>query len=263
MNLVDQRRLADAGVPSDEHHLGSAPARALEGLEQTLDFAVASIEPLRNLEALGVSRSGPARIAPVPTAADRLQVGHEARRALVAVLGLLGHELADDLRQRERNVGIAAVRRDGIARDLAMDQLHLVVRVERATPREHLVEGRAQGVEVGPVVERPVHAPRLLRRHVGQRALEDLRALHDRVLGGKPRRDAEVDDLHLAGAGIDDEIRGVDVLVNDVGAVHLPERDSDLDGGVQELVEDNARSLRRSPMDMPPKSSKTIRSVFS
>jgi hypothetical protein len=144
VDLVDQCRLADAGVASDQEHLRRASARALEGLEQPLDFVVAPIEPFRDLEPFAVIV--PARLEPLEPggAAHCFEIGHQACRALVAALGLLGHQLGDDLGEGQRDVRITPMRRDRFARDLGVNQLDLVVCVERTAPRDHLVERRAE-----------------------------------------------------------------------------------------------------------------------
>ena len=75
----------------------------------------------------------PARLEPFQATAraNRFEIRQKTRRTLIAILGLLCEKLADDLRQRQRDVGVAPVRRDGLARDVAMDQLHVIVRVEQ------------------------------------------------------------------------------------------------------------------------------------
>jgi hypothetical protein len=98
-------------------------------------------------------------------------------------------------------------------------------------------KGGAQGIEVGAVVQRPVHAARLFRRHVGHRAFQHFRTLQHRVLGGKTGGQAEVDDLGFARARVQHQVGRADVLVDDAGAVHMAQRFGHLDGGVQELIQ--------------------------
>lgn len=102
-----------------------------------------------------------------------------------------------------------------------MNPLERISRLEGDPAREHLVERDAERIEVGARVDRPVHSPRLLRRHVRQRALDLLRALRRRVLAGKPGRDSEIGELRLARRGLDDDVRGFDVLVDDAMPVDV------------------------------------------
>ena len=98
---------------------------------------------------------------------------------------------------------------------MAMDPFHGIVRLEGEPAGEHLIERDAEGVEIGAVVDRPVHPPRLLRRHVGQRALDEPGRLRGRLLAGQAGGEPEVGDLHLAGGGVDEDVVGLEVPVDD------------------------------------------------
>ncbi len=92
---------------------------------------------------------------------------------------------------------------------------------ERETARQHLVERDAGRVEVGPRIDRTVHASRLLRGHVGQRTGDDLGWLGCLTFAPQARGNPEAHQPHPAGRGVDQEIRWLDVLVDDALRVQL------------------------------------------
>ncbi len=175
----------------------------------------------------------------------------QAEGALVALLGGLGEQLEHDL-------GEAAVESRGRARaaglrrlgDVAIDPLDGVAGLEGQGASQHLVEGDAEGVQVGPLVEPAVHAARLLRRHVGERALDE--AVVGELLGSAVGEggDAEIGDLHLAGVGVVEQVLGLDVLVDDVVPVELGERGGEAEGEGEEAL-DRHRADRPVAIEQP------------
>ena len=115
-----------------------------------------------------------------------------------------------------------------------MDQLHGVGGGEGRPAGQHLVERGAEGVEIGAVVDGPVHAPGLLGGEVGQRPLETLGAGRFAVDAGEPGGDAEVGDLHRRQGEVDDDVRRVEVLVDHVGVVDLAQGAGQGDGQAEE-----------------------------
>jgi hypothetical protein len=127
------------------------------------------------------------------------------------------------------------------------------VRPEKAA-RDELVEHDAKGEEIRPRVE--VLAPRLLRRHVGHGPQRHSRAaqgvvpgerglglIHRRALDCRRRRElgeAEVEDLGLAPPRVED-VRGLDVPVDDPLPVRGVEGVGNLDPDVHDLVDVEAR----------------------
>ena len=111
------------------------------------------------------SRDGPTSLQLVATA---LQIGDQSVRALVAVFGVLGHQLRDDPREGRRNLSIDVASRRRSHADVAMDPLERIVGREGELPGEQLEEGDAQRVVVGAVVQIPAYPARLFRRHVWQ-----------------------------------------------------------------------------------------------
>ncbi len=104
-----------------------------------------------------------------------------------------------------------------------MNDLGRIRAGERERAGEHLVERDAEGVEVGAPVDHPVHPPGLLGRQVGQRALERAGAGGFLRLLREAGRDAEIDDAGRGRPGVDHDVVGLDVLVNDLEAVERVE----------------------------------------
>src|SRR5262249_3510472 len=97
-----------------------------------------------------------------PQLVSLFEVGAGGRGALIAILGLLGEQLADDVGKpaRQRRVDVGERRR--CARDLEMDQLERVGVRERWGAAEKLVERRTERIEVGAIVDDAIDAARLL-----------------------------------------------------------------------------------------------------
>ncbi len=104
--------------------------------------------------------------------------------------------------------GIAGTRSEGGAgaRHVAVDPLEGIARLERQPPREQLVERDAEGIQVGPAVDRAVHPPRLLGRHVRQRPLDELGGPRGLELARQARREPEVGELHVQRRGVDEDM---------------------------------------------------------
>ena len=105
-----------------------------------------------------------------------------------------------------------------------MHQPHRVSRREGQPPRHQLVERHSQRVQVRPVVHRAVHPPRLLRRDVRQRPLQHPRPHVRHHLARQLRGDAEVNQLQRVRGRVVEDVRGVDVLVDDAPLMDAPER---------------------------------------
>ena len=96
--------------------------------------------------------------------------GPHAARALVAILGVLREELADDRRGLRWNGRIQLGEGPQRQRDVRVDERDGVGENRRAAaPQGRGTAGRAERVEVGPVVDRAVHPPRLLGGYVEER----------------------------------------------------------------------------------------------
>ncbi len=239
VQLIDQRGLADARSAGDEHELPGAGARAGKGRVQRPHLLIAAVERGRDLEALGVivlsQGKAPDLAAGLELAQALLQVVGAAASALVALLGHLGHELGDDVRDRGRDGGIEVVGRRGLAREVTVHELDGIVGGEREATGAELVEGDAEGVEVGAVVDDAVHAPGLLRGHIGQGALAAGR-VPGRLACALPAR-AEIGDRQCPVVRPEQDVGRVDVAVNDTALVEVTQDLGDADGEHQDAVE--------------------------
>ena len=249
VQLVDQRRLADARVPRDHEARPLAAAHAIEGPGHPRDLGVAAMEPLRHLKAVrhvvapeSEEFGGRAPIVGllagrVEAGQDLGEVGVEAPGRAVPLLRGLGEQLHHHAGERlgERRIDVARRRR--VRGDVRVDQRHRIRRREGEPPGEELVQRAPQRIEIGPVVDRPVHSPRLLRGHVGERPLQHRGVGGEVPLLGEGRSDAEIDDLELARRGIAHDVRRVDVLVDHAAGVDLGERAGHRDGDLQRLAQ--------------------------
>ena len=166
--------------PGDEHQLRPASGDdAIERGEQRLDLSVPPVELLGNHQAI---RSVVRAQREVDRCALRLPFGEatakvalDAGRGLIAILGGLREQLHGDRRELQpgrslsRSLGGA-----GCLRDVAVHPFHRIGRRERQTAGQHLVEGDAERVEIAARIDRAVHAPGLLGRHVRERSRDEL-----------------------------------------------------------------------------------------
>ena len=107
--------------------------------------------------------------------------------------------------------------------NVAMDPLHRIRSGERKHPREHLVQGDAQRVEIAAGVDRPVHAAGLLGRHVGEGAGDDVQGRGRLAFARQAGGHAEAGEPDIAG-GVDQHACRLDVLMNEALPVDLAER---------------------------------------
>ena len=139
---------------------------------------------------------------------------------------------------------------------VAVYPLHGVVGAEGEPAGEQLVERNAEGIQIGAVIDGPVHAARLLGGHVGERAFDEARVLYRLVLDRQARGDAETGELDLAGAGMDEDVLGFDVLVDDVVLVDVS-RAWAMTMAIGRKRPSGSGSLLRRSSGSPPKSSRT------
>ncbi len=100
--------------------------------------------------------------------------------------------------------------------------------------REQLEQRDAERVQVAARIDRAVHSAGLLRGHVGKRPGQNLRRLQNLAFPWRQRRAAEAGEEHPI-AGIDENIRGFDVFVNQPTGVRLRKDARDRDGQRQEF----------------------------
>ena len=94
-----------------------------------------------------------------------------------------------------------------------MDPLERVGRGKRQRTREHLVQGDAQRVEIAATINRAIHAAGLLRRHIGERASNNLGRYGRLGLPRQLRCNPESGEPYLAGV-VDQHIPRLDVLMD-------------------------------------------------
>ncbi len=73
--------------------------------------------------------------------------------------------------------------------DMAMNPFHRIGGAERQTAGEHLIERDAERIEVAAGIDRAVHPPGLLGRHIGERAGDELGRPGRLTLARQMRRD--------------------------------------------------------------------------
>jgi hypothetical protein len=170
------------------------------------------------------------------------EVSAELVHRLVAVGGLLGQGIGEDLLHRGRRVRPGLGHRLGLLVEDRADDGLVASPLEGVLSGEHLVEHDPQRPDVGPMVE-PL-SPGLLGRHVGHRA-ECRPALGQR---DAPRElgQPEVHDLGPAVLG-DHDVGALDVPVDDAARVGLAQSRGDLGGDVQGFG-----GLERAPSDPVP-----------
>ena len=111
-----------------------------------------------------------------------------------------------------------------------MDQRIGVVVVERSTSRDHLVEDHPQRIDVGALVDL-LRVGDLLGRHELRRAHDERAHAAAILVGLHEPRDAEVEDLDVIARLFlvgEEDVVGLEVAVDDTGAVRSVERRGDL-----------------------------------
>ncbi len=126
-------------------------------------------------------------------------------------------------------------RRSRLSRDVAMNPVDRVGGREGKLTGERCVKRDAERIEVAAGVDGPVHAPRLLRRHVGERPGNRLGRRRLLMFFRQHRRNAEPSQMDGAGRHVDNHIGRLDVLVNEAPIVQLADCAREGDGKAQEL----------------------------
>ena len=132
------------------------------------------------------------------------------RQRLEARPSQLGRDVADELPGRLRLV-VTHLPQEFLA----------IGRPEGQAPGEHFVKHHAQAVDVGAAVDAVGRAGRLLRRHVVRSAGDD--ALLSAARLGLAEGQAEVHE-HRCAVGAEEDVRRLDVAVDDESGVRVGER---------------------------------------
>ena len=179
----------------------------------------------------------------------------------------------------------ALMRRQGLTRDMAMDQLYGIGRREGRRAREHFIEGGAQGVEVAARIDRPVHPPGLFRRHIGERPGDHLRRLGAVLLARQAGGDSETGEADAVPVLTHQDVGRLDIFMDEPGRVHPTARGRERDRDMKErrrvqrladhpiewlpawILEDECNSIpitgKRDRSRRPTKSSSAVRSAYS
>ena len=180
----------------------------------------------------------------------RDEVGHEFGGPLVAVLGILFHQSAEDLPKPLGHIGPERLDGRRLILLVLQELLHHGAGGERGLAHEHEKYGAAERVEVAADVGRPRVAG-LFGRDVVERA-ERHTADGEVLIAGHVVQpcQAHVDNAGAAGGG-DDDVRRLDVAVHDVAlggmleCVGYLDRDVDRAGQVERpLVRDDIAEVR-------------------
>ena len=238
VEFVHQRRFANAGIAGDEHELGCAIRHdPVEGPKQRLDFVLPAVELLRRHETVrdvvSTERERLDAAMGLPFLKALAQIGRETRGGLVTLLGIFGEQLHHDRREGPRDACDPLVGRRRLAGNMAVHPFHRISGGEGQFARQHLIEGHAQRVEVAAGIDRPVHPPGLFGRHVGERPGDHLRRRRGLALAWQTRGDAKAGQPGVAGDGVHQNIRRLDVLMDEAALVNLSQRRSDADGEAQ------------------------------
>ncbi len=136
-----------------------------ERVDQAGCLPFPTVESLGNHEAAPhiVLREGKLRgSGTLPRLAAAGQISGHAFGRLVAVFRALGQQPLDQIGERLGDRGADEVGRHRRLGDMAVDHLERIDRLEREPAGEHLIEGDPERVEVGTVVDVPIHPPGLL-----------------------------------------------------------------------------------------------------
>ena len=120
---------------------------------------------------------------------------------------------------------------------MEVDQFERIAVRERRRTGEEFVQRRAERIQVGAVVDDAIHAPGLLRRDVRQRSGEVRDRGRVRIFARRERREPEVDQSHELFFGIADDVRRIDVAVDDAFVVNRLQRLTQLDRDREFLLE--------------------------
>lgn len=242
MQLLDHGGLTDTRVTRDEGEPRCAVRRhGVEGGKQERTLRFASVELVGNRQSIGCvtcrERKGFEPTSKLPIVETSMKIDLEAAGRLIAILGVLGEELQEDRLQCTGDALHSLARGRGWPGDVAVNPLERIRRREGQRSGEHLVEGDPQRIKIAASVERAIHAPGLLRRHVSERSGNHLpRRRRSLRFMRQSRGNAEAGQSDAI-LDVDEDVRRLDVPVNETSPVHLAHRRRDADRDTQESRE--------------------------
>lgn len=198
IQLLHQRGLADAGRPADEDRTRRSSGCAVERAGQRLQLGRTAIQLPRHHEpaadVVKARREAPKGRRVIQRLAAHAKIGDDARGALIPVVRRLGEQLRQNGRECLLDAKVQTRwwgRRTG---HVPVHELEWVVRGKGQRTGQDLVEQHADGVEVGAMVDCPIHSSGLLRRHVRENRPHACRERDGRRRHRGGARAAEVDE---------------------------------------------------------------------
>jgi len=236
--LVEETRLADAGLPLDEHDLATPGLRLVEQRAQPRQLLAAAVErrlarqadPPQRPSRRAADRRGAA--SPPGGALPLVEHGGDLGGGSEPGVAVAREKHLQHLLEEGRELRVHAARRAGILVEVAVHRRCGIERAERVVPGRELVEYEPERVEVRPTVG--VLPEELLRRRV-------LRRADERAHGREARRgvvhegEAEVHHLHRVVVGDEDVLR-LQVAVDGTGRVDGSQARGDLAADVAAKV---------------------------
>ncbi|EDT07166.1 hypothetical protein BgramDRAFT_6103 [Paraburkholderia graminis C4D1M] len=250
VQLVDDRRFADAGIARNQHEFGRAARDdSLERVDEVPDLRLAPIKFFGNQQTVRcivqAERKRRNRMIRAPRRNARTKIRFDARRGLIAVFRGLGQQFQHDALDRLGNAPRPLAWRRRPARDMTMDPFHRVGCRERQRTRKHFVQNDAERIEIAAGVDRAIHSPRLLRRHVCKGARHDFRRYGRLMLLRQLRSDAKAGKTHAIVA-IDQHMRRLDVFMYETALMNAADHLCEVDGDTQ-----HTRQFERTAQDAP------------
>src|SRR5262245_19335244 len=105
---------------------------------------------------------------------------------------------------------------------MAVHPLHRFSGVEWKVASQRMVEGDPKRVEVAPRIDGAIHPPGLLRGHVGERSCDELGRLQYLALAWKARRDTKPCEAGVTAFWVDQNVGGLEILVNETALMEAP-----------------------------------------
>jgi hypothetical protein len=102
-----------------------------------------------------------------------------------------------------------------------MHPFHRIGSFEGNTPGQHFVKCDAKRVEVAPGIDGTIHSSGLLGCHIRECPGDELASFSSLALTGKPRGDTKSPQPALAGDGVYQNIRRLDVFVDNSTLMQL------------------------------------------
>ena len=138
-------------------------------------------------------------------------------------------------RQRPGSFHGPLIGRNRLPGNMAVHPFHRIGSGEGQRPRQHLVEGDAKRVEIAARIDRAVHPSGLLRRHVGEGAGDLVGRLGVGALARQAGGNAEAGEPDTAARHIHQDVRRLDVLMDESARMHLAQRPRERNRDAQKL----------------------------